>query len=81
MLQISPGRFPDEPQIVIIEARPGPLDGETLGRCEETMAVNLSILEQEDFPAAESCQQGYNGGAVPMVGGVGEPLIGFWHVA
>ena len=81
MLQISPGRFPDETQITITEACPGPLDGETLGRCEETMAVNLNILKQEDFPAPESGQQGYDGGAVPMIDGVGETLIGFWHIA
>jgi carnitine monooxygenase subunit len=79
MLQIAPGRHPGESTITIIEARPGPLDDLRRERCEETMKVNLSILDQEDFPAAESCQRGYDGGAISVIGGQGEPLIGHWH--
>ena len=38
-----------------------------------------SILDAEDFPAAESCQRGFEAGSRPVIGGVGESLIGHWH--
>ena len=79
MLQIAPGRHPGETTLAMIEARPGPVDEGTRARCEETMAINLSVLDVEDFPAAEACQRGYEAGARPVIGGVGESLIGHWH--
>jgi hypothetical protein len=79
MLQIAPGRHVGETTITLIEARPRPIDEATRLECEETMAVNLSILDVEDFPAAESCQQGYEAGARTVIGGAGESLIGHWH--
>ena len=79
MLQIAPGRHVGETTITLIEARPRPIDEATRLECEETMAVNLSILDVEDFPAAESFQQGYEAGARTVIGGAGESLIGHWH--
>jgi nitrite reductase/ring-hydroxylating ferredoxin subunit len=81
MLQIHPGSGPGETVITLTEARPvdGDLDEATRTECRETMDVNLSILDAEDFPAAESCQRGYEAGARSVVGGIGESLIGWWH--
>ena len=78
MHRVSPGAHPGESVLHLIEGRPGDMDAEGLAR-DEVMAVNLSILDQEDYPATEACQRGYNGGARSLVGGVGEPLIGHWH--
>jgi len=79
MLQIAPGDHVGETIVTITEARPGPVDDAVRTECEETMAINLSILDAEDFPAAESCQRGFEAGSRPVIGGVGESLIGHWH--
>jgi hypothetical protein len=63
----------------MIEGRPGNMDAAARASCEETMEVNLSILDREDYPATEACQRGYEGGARSLIGGAGEPLIGHWH--
>jgi len=79
MHRISPGPCPGEGVVHMIEGRPGEMDAAARASCEETMEVNLSILDREDYPATEACQRGYEGGARSLVGGAGEPLIGHWH--
>jgi phenylpropionate dioxygenase-like ring-hydroxylating dioxygenase large terminal subunit len=79
MHRISPGPYPGESVVHMIEGRPGDMDAGARASCEEAMEVNLSILDREDYPATEACQRGYKGGARSLVGGAGEPLIGHWH--
>lgn len=81
ILRLDPGSHPGETHVTMVEARPGPLDDEAVKQCEAGMEANLRILADEDFPAAESCQRGYEAGNRSVVGGLGEPLIGHWHEA
>jgi carnitine monooxygenase subunit len=79
MHRVSPGRHPGESFLHMIEGRPGIMDDDARAACDEVMAVNLQILDREDYVATEACQRGYDAGARSLVGGIGESLIGHWH--
>ncbi len=81
---------PEDAQMIRVE--PGNAAGQSIihfsGVCRnadkkdaslEAFEFGFSVFTDEDLPAAEQCQQGFEAGQPTMIIGKNEPVMAFWH--
>jgi len=79
MIRISPGERPNESVVQFVEATHKPIDAAQIEMSKFTFQASVDVVLAEDFPGAELCQKGYDGGSPTLVAGTGEALIRHWH--
>jgi carnitine monooxygenase subunit len=80
MIRVYPGAVPGQAVVHVSEAALTPIVDETV-REARTFALDITcaVLRDEDFPAAEQCQQGVEHALSHIVIGKNEPLVQHWH--
>jgi phenylpropionate dioxygenase-like ring-hydroxylating dioxygenase large terminal subunit len=80
MLRIYPGRAPGDARVFLAGGAFEPIaDDDHLERVKAGLEGACEVLRDEDFPAAESCQQGIESGLPSVVLGRAEALLQHFH--
>ncbi|MFI1580637.1 SRPBCC family protein [Embleya sp. NPDC020630] len=79
MLRIYPGNRPNRSVVHMTEGTWEPLGEQSIATARANHETNKRVLVTEDFPGAESCQRGFDGGLPTMVVGMGESAVAHWH--
>jgi len=76
MIRVEPGQQPNES---IIYFSGMCRDAKNKENALNAFEFGYKVFTEEDLPAAEQCQQGFDNGLSQMLIGRNEPIVSFWH--
>lgn len=79
LVRTYPGAQPHESVVYMAQGTYLAPDETSDDKLREKFRLSVQVLLEEDFPAVELCQRGYDAGARSLVAGTGEPLVQHWH--